>query len=316
LDVCSVINCRQNNHLVLGVRAADGSDLDDIAMDSIHVEPVCFPILFPCGHGGWTREMKNCITPMQYLAARLLKPEKHGGKFLTALTLHPAVKVDSRCGEPFEINEDIDIVENYKISDTLVQGQLHVNRFQILSRVAQYYLMDFTSRLLDARLDIIQHLDRRIMMGQIRAKKAAVIASETDQLDQAGFSNPDIERKESYLPDSAHGSPRHMASLAKNALVLVSEWGCPHIFLTLTCNPQWPEIQSQLLVGQTAYDRPDIVCAVFKARLDQLKHNIRNGKYFGGRSVVYCFHVVEYQFRGLPHVHMVIRLANCFENHS
>jgi hypothetical protein len=30
LDVCSVINCRQNNHLVLGVRAADGSDLDDI----------------------------------------------------------------------------------------------------------------------------------------------------------------------------------------------------------------------------------------------------------------------------------------------
>ena len=24
-------------------------------------------------------------------------------------------------------------------------------------------------------------------------------------------------------------------------------------------------------------------------------------------------HVVEYQFRGLPHVHMVIRLMNCFD---
>ena len=29
LDVCSVINTRQNDHLVLGVRATDGSDLDD-----------------------------------------------------------------------------------------------------------------------------------------------------------------------------------------------------------------------------------------------------------------------------------------------
>jgi hypothetical protein len=38
-----------------------------------------------------------------------------------------------------------------------------------------------------------------------------------------------------------------MAALAKNALVLVSEFGCPHVFLTLTCNPKWPEIVSQLL---------------------------------------------------------------------
>ncbi len=37
---------------------------------------------------------------------------------------------------------------------------------------------------------------------------------------------------------SVHGSPRHMAALAKNALMLVSEFGCPHVFLTLTCNPK------------------------------------------------------------------------------
>jgi hypothetical protein len=73
-----------------------------------------------------------------------------------------------------------------------------------------------------------------------------------------------------------------MAALAKNALVLVSEWGCPHIFLTLTCNPKWPEIQSQLLNGQTAFNRPDETAPVFKSRLDVMKTNIRNGKYFGG----------------------------------
>jgi len=313
LDVCSVINTRQNNHLVLGVRATDGSDLDDITMDTKHVEPLCFPLLFPCGHPGWTREMKNKLTGMQYLAARLLKPERHGSKYLTWKALHPSVKIDGRSGEPFAVNEDVVTVERYKLSDDLVQALLHINRFQLLSRIGQYWFMDFYSRFLDARLDVIQHIDSRIMMGQKRVKKVAALSHEIDELNDAGFSNPDINKKESYLPDSTHGSPRHMAALAKNALVLVSEWGCPHIFLTLTCNPKWPEIQSQLLVGQTAYDRPDVVCVVFKSRLDQFKHNIRNGKYFGGRTVVYGLHVVEYQFRGLPHVHMVLRLTNCFE---
>jgi hypothetical protein len=58
-------------------------------------------------------------------------------------------------------------------------------------------------------------------------------------------------------------------ALAKNALVLVSEYGCPHVFLTLTCNPEWPEIQSQLINGQTVFDPPDVTIPVFQSRLDK-----------------------------------------------
>jgi hypothetical protein len=64
---------------------------------------------------------------------------------------------------------------------------------------------------------------------------------------------------------------------ARNALVLVSEYGCPHLFITLTCNAKWPEILSQLVHGQTSFDRPDVTAAVFKSRLDQFKMNLRNG---------------------------------------
>ncbi len=39
---------------------------------------------------------------------------------------------------------------------------------------------------------------------------------------------------------------------------------------------------------------------VFKSRLDQMKMNIRNGKYFDGRDIIYTFHVIDYQYRGLP----------------
>jgi len=44
---------------------------------------------------------------------------------------------------------------------------------------------------------------------------------------------------------------------------------------------------SQLLNGQTAFDRPDATAAVFKSRLDQMKMNIRHGKYFDGREAIY-----------------------------
>ena len=123
----------------------------------------------------------------------------------------------------------------------------------------------------------------------------------------------DIPKEESYLPSSVHGSPRHMTALARNALILVSEFGCPHVFITLTCNPKWPEIVSQLLPGQTAFDRPDVTAAVFKSRLDLMKMNLRNGKYFNGCELTYHFHVIEYQYRGLPHAHLVARFEEAYD---
>ena len=136
------------------------------------------------------------------------------------------------------------------------------------------------------------------MMGQTRERSVGLTDQEEEDRNASGYTNPDIPKKETYLPGSAHGSPQHMVALARSALTLVSEWGCPRVFLTLTCNPKWPEILSQLHVQQTAFDRPDVTTSVFKSRLDLMKKNIRNGKYFGGREIIYTFHVIEYQFWG------------------
>jgi hypothetical protein len=38
------------------------------------------------------------------------------------------------------------------------------------------------------------------------------------------------------------------------------------LFLTITANTQWPEIQEALEPGQRAEDRPDLVCRVFKLK--------------------------------------------------
>ncbi len=154
------------------------------------------------------------------------------------------------------------------------------------------------------------------MMGQPRQRwqrcSDCVEADlESEEWHNAGYI--DEPKKESYLPDSVHGSPHHMAALAKNALVLVSEYGCPRAFTTLTCNPQWPVILSQLINGQSAYDCPDVTVPVVKSRLDQIKTNIRHGKYFQSCDVVYTFHMIEYQYRGLPHAHMILCLDNAHD---
>jgi hypothetical protein len=64
----------------------------------------------------------------------------------------------------------------------------------------------------------------------------------------------------------------------------------------------------QLLDGQTAFDCPNVTAAVFKSRLGQMKMNIWNGKYFDGHEPTYLFHVIEYQYPGFPHAHLVSQL--------
>jgi hypothetical protein len=77
----------------------------------------------------------------------------------------------------------------------------------------------------------------------------------------------------------------------------------------MTLDPGCPEIVEQLLPGQSAYNRPDITNRVFKAKKDALIHNLRNGKYFNSKTA-YIIHVIEFQHRGLPHVHIIYRLVN------
>ena len=164
----------------------------------------------------------------------------------------------------------------------------------------------------------LENLDSSIMMGQPRSRCNIPAVSQDKEIerDEAGFTNPDDNKVVSYLPSSVHGSKRHMQSLARNALELISTMGCPHILFTMTCNPNWLEIQSQLLEGQTAFNRFNVTVPVFKARLYQICANIRSGKYFHGSKVAYMLQVIEYQFRGLPHAHMVIHLVDDIDTYN
>jgi hypothetical protein len=122
----------------------------------------------------------------------------------------------------------------------------------------------------------------------------------------------DFEQKpdQVFLPSSLHGSARHRKKLALNALTIVTEIGKPTLFITGTVNVNWPEIQSRLLKGQTAFDRPDVVTQVFRCRLTKFIENLKAGKYFGKKKLDYILYCIEYQWRGLPHFHMAVKLQD------
>src|SRR5205809_834195 len=44
-----------------------------------------------------------------------------------------------------------------------------------------------------------------------------------------------------------------------DGIAIVRAYSKPDLFITMTCNPQWPEITRELLPHQTAQDRPDLV---------------------------------------------------------
>ncbi|XP_027174556.1 uncharacterized protein LOC113774189 [Coffea eugenioides] len=89
-------------------------------------------------------------------------------------------------------------------------------------------------------------------------------------------------------------------------MALVQKYGKPDIFLTMTCNPAWKEIQENLKYHEKSQDRPDLLARVFRAKFKMLKAEILNKQIFG--EVAACVYVIEFQKRGFPHAHLLLIL--------
>ena len=79
-------------------------------------------------------------------------------------------------------------------------------------------------------------------------------------------------------------------------MAIVRTFGKPDLFITMTCNPAWPEITAALLPGQAPQDRPDVVARVFHRKLRNVMDDITRKHVFG--RVVAWLMVIEFQKRG------------------
>ncbi|RCV18220.1 hypothetical protein SETIT_3G282400v2 [Setaria italica] len=86
------------------------------------------------------------------------------------------------------------------------------------------------------------------------------------------------------------GSDHDVLSQFMDAMTLVTCYGKPDYFVTMTCNPYWDEIMAELLPGQTPQDCPDVVQGkdmypIYRRREDGQKVKVR-GEELDNRWVV------------------------------
>jgi hypothetical protein len=106
------------------------------------------------------------------------------------------------------------------------------------------------------------------------------------------------------LCKSFTGGPSWKFHCYQNAMAIAAKYGKPDYFITMTCNPKWDEITHELKPGETASDRPDIVSRVMAQKINRMIEELRVDQSFG--ELVGLVAVVEWQKRGLPHIHILV----------
>lgn len=102
------------------------------------------------------------------------------------------------------------------------------------------------------------------------------------------------------LPSTFTGSPRHMHEYTQDAMTYVRNYGRPDLFVTFTCNPNWREIEEELMSGQSPSDWHDVVARVFRQKLIKLINIITKTLVFGAaRCWMYS---IEWHRREVNHM--------------
>ena len=84
------------------------------------------------------------------------------------------------------------------------------------------------------------------------------------------------------LPSSFTGGARYMMQNYLDAMSLCKWFGYPDYFITVTCNPKWPEIQRFIAdTNLKPEDRLDILSRLFKMKLDSLIKDLEKNSLLG-----------------------------------
>ncbi|KAF5793897.1 putative DNA helicase [Helianthus annuus] len=168
-------------------------------------------------------------------------------------------------------------------------------------RLFQTYVVDAYSAVLESELDWYRRNQATIRSDLYNGLYDHVCNGET---------TCEFVGRRVILPASFTGGPRYMLQQYQDAMAICRWAGTPDLFITMTCNPRWPEVDRHISAttpGRTASDRPDILARVFKIRLDELIKDLRKKIILARRRLVLIY-TIEFQKRGLPHCHALLFL--------
>uniref|UniRef100_A0A0D3BV68 Helitron helicase-like domain-containing protein n=1 Tax=Brassica oleracea var. oleracea TaxID=109376 RepID=A0A0D3BV68_BRAOL len=166
-------------------------------------------------------------------------------------------------------------------------------------RLFQQFLVDSYTTIESNRLRYLRMNQKCLKSDSFDSIKQAEHDGKIDMHDQGSHF---------LLPASFTGGPRYMKNMYLDAMAICKHFGFPDLFITFTCNPKWPEITRYLEPRKlTADDRPEIVCRLFKCKLDSLMADLTDKELLG--KTVASMYTIEFQKRGLPHAHILLFMA-------
>ncbi|XP_039602247.1 uncharacterized protein LOC120524463 [Polypterus senegalus] len=170
------------------------------------------------------------------------------------------------------------------------------NYLHYFRQIYNQYLVDMYAKIESERLSFIRNNQKKLRVDDyIHLKDAIHSDGNIEYVDQLVI-----------LPSSFTGCPRYMHEKTQDAMTYVRKFGRPDLFITFTTNPKWPEITDTLLQGQQAHDRHDIISRIFHLKVKRLINLLTKRKIFGTCT---CYmYSIEWQKRGLPHVHILLWL--------
>lgn len=154
--------------------------------------------------------------------------------------------------------------------------QIRVSESSVLlcsRKLLQQFLVDAYTMVESSRLSYIRHNQDQLRADMYKGIQERILQGDTD----ARSTGARI-----ILPGSFTGSPRYMFNNFVDALQICNWIGFPCYFVTVTCNPKWPEVQRALdSFNLRPEDRPDILCRIFKMKLDTMIKGYKSGNVFG-----------------------------------
>ncbi|KAI7944966.1 hypothetical protein MJO28_010661 [Puccinia striiformis f. sp. tritici] len=177
----------------------------------------------------------------------------------------------------------------------LFQRPLHFSAILSGRSLLQEFLVDMYVCVERSRLQYIRGNQDKLQAGKYNQLVAAL------ENGTAPKGQPVI------LPSSFIGSPRNMQQLYQDTMSLCRKHGPPSLFITMTANPNWPEILNYIPKNDETIDHPTLVVRVFYQKVLALIDEIVVMRRFG--QCVSFVYTIEFQKQGLPHLHLMVTLA-------
>ena len=272
LDIASVTDDNIVGKRVVRFKVKGSNKWNSIPCTHEHIEPLSYPLLFLEGEDGWGKDIAKHVHFPEYIVSRMLMPEE-------GIYVRNAIETKWLPANRFQIFARI---AQYWLVDCVSRNI--DSRLDWVKRNQDYIFGTGGSHPLqngmiglggEADIEVEPYDNPNHDMNEgiqiddyVNNNLESTVEHENNNLnvdmymegnemidttpDQPGYRE---SSGKTFLGSSFHGSRRHLRSLSTNGLVVVSEKGEPHLFITLTTNTEWPELKERLFYGQTAFDR-------------------------------------------------------------